>query len=142
MRTRKLKRMLRESFGKVPDPYYYDGDMNYIRAYYSDFQKFISASGMTEEEYWASMEETYRRTITLQYYCAYIQEQYVEEGKPEDDIDQWREYCVQCTQDAIDEQGIELKHKNAWEFSKEDFVYDNYWPHSPVQGGEVSVLHP
>lgn len=109
---------------------------------YSDFQKFISASGMTEEEYWASMEETYRRTITLQYYCAYIQEQYVEEGKPEDDIDQWREYCVQCTQDAIDEQGIELKHKNAWEFSKEDFVYDNYWPHSPVQGGEVSVLHP
>ena len=38
MRTRKLKRMLRESYGKVPDPYYFDGDMNYIRAYY-DFRR-------------------------------------------------------------------------------------------------------
>ena len=38
MRTRKIKRMLRESYGKVPDPYYFDGDMNYIRAYY-DFRR-------------------------------------------------------------------------------------------------------
>lgn len=38
MRTRKLKRMLRASYGKVPDPYYFDGDMNYIRAYY-DFRR-------------------------------------------------------------------------------------------------------
>ena len=38
MRTNKLKRMLRASFGKVPDPYYFDGDMNYIRAYY-DFRR-------------------------------------------------------------------------------------------------------
>ena len=38
MRKRKLQRMLRASFGKVPDPYYFDGDMNYIRAYY-DFRK-------------------------------------------------------------------------------------------------------
>lgn len=38
MRTSKLKRMLRESFGKAPDPYYFDGDMTYIRAYY-DFRR-------------------------------------------------------------------------------------------------------
>ncbi len=38
MRTSKLKRMLRASYGKVPDPYYFDGDMNYIRAYY-DFRR-------------------------------------------------------------------------------------------------------
>lgn len=38
MRTRKLKRMLRASYGKAPDPYYFDGDMNYIRAYY-DFRR-------------------------------------------------------------------------------------------------------
>lgn len=100
---------------------------------YSDFQKFISASGMTEEEYWTSMEETYRRTITLQNYCEHIQKKFVEEGKQADDIDQWREYCTQCTQKAIENQNVELKHKNAWEFSRENFNYDNYWPHSPVQ---------
>lgn len=38
MRTRKLKRMLRASFGKAPDPYYFDGDMDYIRAYF-DFRR-------------------------------------------------------------------------------------------------------
>ena len=38
MKTSKLKRMLRASFGKVPDPYYFDGDMSYIRAYY-DFRR-------------------------------------------------------------------------------------------------------
>lgn len=38
MRTSKLKRMLRASYGKVPDPYYFDGDMNYIRSYY-DFRR-------------------------------------------------------------------------------------------------------
>ena len=30
--------MLRASYGKAPDPYYFDGDMNYIRAYY-DFRR-------------------------------------------------------------------------------------------------------
>ena len=30
--------MLRAAFGKVPDPNYFDGDMNYIRAYY-DFRR-------------------------------------------------------------------------------------------------------
>ena len=29
-----LKKRLRAAFGKVPDPFYFDGDMNYIRAYY------------------------------------------------------------------------------------------------------------
>ena len=35
---RKLKRRLQESFGKVPDPYYFAGDMEQIRAYY-DFRR-------------------------------------------------------------------------------------------------------
>lgn len=34
MRTRKLKRLLRAAYGKIPDPTYFDGDMSYIRAYY------------------------------------------------------------------------------------------------------------
>ncbi len=34
MRTKKLQRMLRAAFGTVPDPHYFDGDMDYIRAYY------------------------------------------------------------------------------------------------------------
>ena len=38
MNTRKLKRLLRENFGIEPDPYYYNGDMEYIRAYY-DFRR-------------------------------------------------------------------------------------------------------
>ncbi|MBQ1409975.1 MAG: hypothetical protein IIY94_01680 [Oscillospiraceae bacterium] len=29
-----LKQRLRAAYGKVPDPFYFDGDMNYIRAYY------------------------------------------------------------------------------------------------------------
>lgn len=30
----RLKKSLRAAFGKVPKPFYFDGDMNYIRAYY------------------------------------------------------------------------------------------------------------
>ena len=30
----RLKKRLRAAFGRVPDPFYFDGDMNYIRAYY------------------------------------------------------------------------------------------------------------
>lgn len=38
MRTKKLRRALRSSFGKVPNPSYFAGDMSYIRAYY-DFRR-------------------------------------------------------------------------------------------------------
>ena len=38
MRTKKLKKMLRESYGQIPDSFYFDGDMDYIRAYY-DFRR-------------------------------------------------------------------------------------------------------
>jgi len=38
MRTGRLKKMLRASYGRIPDPTYFDGDMNYIRAY-SDFRR-------------------------------------------------------------------------------------------------------
>lgn len=38
MNTRKLKRKLQQNFGKIPDPYYFHGDMEYIRAYY-DFRR-------------------------------------------------------------------------------------------------------
>ena len=30
----RLQKSLRAAFGKVPNPFYFDGDMNYIRAYY------------------------------------------------------------------------------------------------------------
>ena len=36
MRTKKLRQKLRNSFGKVPDPHYFAGDMDQIRAY-SDY---------------------------------------------------------------------------------------------------------
>lgn len=38
MVTRKLKRRLEAGFGKVPDPMYFHGDMEHIRAYY-DFRR-------------------------------------------------------------------------------------------------------
>ena len=38
MRTGKLKKRLRESFGKIPAPHYFDGDTASIRAY-SDFRR-------------------------------------------------------------------------------------------------------
>lgn len=38
MFTRKLKKRLEAGFGKVPDPMYFHGDMEYIRAYY-DFRE-------------------------------------------------------------------------------------------------------
>ena len=34
MFNRKLKRRLEADFGKAPDPMYFHGDMEYIRAYY------------------------------------------------------------------------------------------------------------
>lgn len=38
MRLRKIKKQLKQKFGSVPDPHYFHGDMEYIRAYY-DFRK-------------------------------------------------------------------------------------------------------
>lgn len=38
MRGRRLKKLLQQRFGAVPDPHYFHGDMEYIRAYY-DFRK-------------------------------------------------------------------------------------------------------
>lgn len=38
MRTRKLKQRLARRFGTKPDPFYFHGDMEYIRAYY-DFRR-------------------------------------------------------------------------------------------------------
>lgn len=38
MTTRKLKRRLQDAYGKAPNPFYFDGDMAYIRAYY-DFRR-------------------------------------------------------------------------------------------------------
>ena len=34
MRTSKLKKLIDKQFGKIPDPHYFHGDMEYIRAYY------------------------------------------------------------------------------------------------------------
>ncbi len=34
MRTKKLREKLRNAFGRVPDPYYFAGDMDHIRAYF------------------------------------------------------------------------------------------------------------
>jgi len=38
MTTRKLKKRLRERYGKIPDPHYFAGDMEHIRAY-SDYRQ-------------------------------------------------------------------------------------------------------
>lgn len=38
MRLRKIKKQLEQKFGSVPNPHYFHGDMEYIRAYY-DFRK-------------------------------------------------------------------------------------------------------
>lgn len=38
MRTGRLKKRLEGRFGKTPDPFYFHGDMEYIRAYY-DFRR-------------------------------------------------------------------------------------------------------
>ena len=38
MFNRKLKKRLEAGFGRVPDPMYFHGDMEYIRAYF-DFRK-------------------------------------------------------------------------------------------------------
>ena len=37
-RMENLFERLRESFGRIPDPHYFDGDMDYIRAYH-DFRR-------------------------------------------------------------------------------------------------------
>lgn len=63
MRTKKLRQVLRESFGKAPDPYYHDGDMNYIRAYYDFRQEHALDSFLIDDITWndLDMDRLYRR---------------------------------------------------------------------------------
>ena len=46
MRTKKLRKLLAQQFGKAPDPFYFHGDLEYIRAYYDyrrdhDLDRFL-----------------------------------------------------------------------------------------------------
>lgn len=60
---RKLKRILEAGFGKVPDPMYFHGDMEYIRAYY-DFRKEKNLDAfLIDEITWHDLEldKVYKR---------------------------------------------------------------------------------
>lgn len=63
MRLRKLKKQLEQKFGTVPDPYYFHGDMEYIRAYY-DFRRDAELDKfLIDETTWndLNMDEVFKR---------------------------------------------------------------------------------
>ena len=63
MRTTRLKRMLRSRFGRVPEPYYHDGDMKYIRAYYDYRKNHTSGGFLLDDITWndLDMDRFFRR---------------------------------------------------------------------------------
>ena len=63
MRTRKLRRMLQASFGKIPEPSYFDGDMNHIRAYYDERKEQRPEAFFLDEITWndLDMDRVFRR---------------------------------------------------------------------------------
>lgn len=63
MTRSKLRKRLEQSFGKVPDPHYYSGDMEYIRAY-SDYRRGTDCStAFIDDITWhdLDMDRVYRR---------------------------------------------------------------------------------
>lgn len=63
MRTKKLRQVLRASFGRAPDPYYYDGDMDYIRAYFDFRREHALDSFLIDDITWndLDMDRLFRR---------------------------------------------------------------------------------
>ncbi len=63
MRTKKLQKRLRAAFGKAPDPMYFPGDMESIRAYYDFRQENGLDAFLIDEITWndLDMDRVYRR---------------------------------------------------------------------------------
>jgi len=63
MRTRKLKKRLRERFGTIPDPFYYSGDMEHIRAYFDYRQARGMDPFLVDDITWndLDMDQVFRR---------------------------------------------------------------------------------
>lgn len=63
MRTKKLQKRLRAAFGKTPETLYFDGDMDYIRAYYDFRQENGLDPFLIDEITWndLDMDRVYRR---------------------------------------------------------------------------------
>ena len=56
MRTKKLRKSLQNGYGKIPDPFYYHGDMEYIRAYYDFRRKKGLDSFLLDEITWNDLD--------------------------------------------------------------------------------------
>lgn len=56
MTTRKLKRRLQDAYGKAPNPFYFDGDMDYIRAYYNFRRINVLDSYLIDDTTWNDLD--------------------------------------------------------------------------------------
>ena len=67
-RKRKRIKRLKEAYGKKPDSEYYDGDMNWIRAYYDDCRKQERDPFYVDDTTWndLNMDAVYKRINACQ----------------------------------------------------------------------------
>ncbi len=90
------------------------------------FLAYLEGAGLTEDEYWSSMYDTYLRTMTVARYTEAIREAFLEKNQP--DAAAWSEYCIQITQEILKKQEIFLKDESAWSLTAENYNNSGVWP--------------
>lgn len=101
-----------------------------------DYSEFIKGTGMTEDEYWASMFDTRKMLITLENYAEAKRTAFLADGHTQDDEAAWQAYCFDLTQKAIDAQEITLAAPYAWELTAENYNAVSVWPPLHGWGGQ------
>lgn len=101
-----------------------------------DYYEFIKGTGMTEDEYWASMFDTRKMLITLENYAEAKRTAFLADGHTQDDEAAWQAYCFDLTQKAIDAQEITLAAPYAWELTAENYNAVSVWPPLHGWGGQ------
>ncbi len=101
-----------------------------------DYYEFIKGTGMTEDEYWASMFDTRKMLITLENYAEAKRTAFLANGHTQDDEAAWQAYCLDLTQQAIDAQEITLAEPYAWELTAENCNAVAIWPSLSGWGGQ------
>ena len=90
------------------------------------FLAYLDGAGLTEDEYWESMYDTYRRTMTVAKYTEALRKKFLENNVP--DALAWEEYCFQTTKAILAKQDIYLRDDNAWSLNSENYNFSGVWP--------------
>ena len=93
-----------------------------------DYLEYIEGTGMTEDEYWDSMRETYQRTMTLAKYAEQKRAEFLTAENDPTDTESWDAYCLELTRQAVAAQDIVLSDPGAWELTSENYNRAGIWP--------------